>query len=88
MIAAHRRHVSCVIHHSFCELFRLLPRILGLLWPEDWYLELLKKEELHAINWHCGKIYFLVLVLPLSILVPITGFDNRIVRHLKLLAEG
>jgi len=50
MIAAHRRHVSCVVHHSFCKLFRLLPRILGLLWPQNWYLKLLKKEELHAFQ--------------------------------------
>ena len=31
-------------------MFRLLPRILRLLWPQDWYLELLKKEELHAFQ--------------------------------------
>ena len=50
MIAAHRGHVSCVVHHSLCEKFRLLPRILGLLWPEDWHLDLLKKEDLHAFQ--------------------------------------
>lgn len=50
MIAAHRGHVGCVVHHSFCEKFRLLPRILGLLWPKDWNLDLLKKEDLHAFQ--------------------------------------
>lgn len=50
MIAAYRSHVGCVVHHSFCEKFCLLSRILGLLWPEDWYLNLLKKEYLHAFQ--------------------------------------
>ena len=50
MIAAYRSQVSCVVHHSFNEKFRLLPRILGLLWPQDWNLDLLKKEDLHAFQ--------------------------------------
>lgn len=76
MIAAHRGHVSCVVHHSLCEKFRLLPRIFGLLWPEDWYLDLLKKEYLHAFQlivvrvdhinqWYVDQV--LLAVLPVVI---------------------
>ena len=78
MIAAHRNHVSCVVNHSLCEKFRLLPRIFGLLRPEDWYLNLLKKEDLHAFQLIVVRVYHInqrdVYHVLLAVLPVVIGF--------------